>query len=621
VSFSLSDFRLFLQYVLRHKASYLLGITAIFVTNWLAVNIPVHIGSAIDLLNGAIGDTMSELYSHVYFVVGFALIMIGTRTLSRMCFFNPGRDVERELKNDSFAKLSLLQKDFYDRNESGALISIVNNDVNGVRAMAGVGLMQAFNIVFALSLTPIKMWQISPSLTLFCLIPILISFVIVTYAIKYFRQLVRARMLHLQKLSSNTVNFLNGVEVIKSYHVQPWAMREFNNDNQTLLDCSLKQLRIQTFFMPMLQYTEILLKILVLAVGGVYLIRQQMSLGDLTAFLAYTALLSLPFISLGRIIATFQMGIVSLRSICRILNTSAEDHADLNSLSRADLFSTGISIKNLSYQYPSKDGSSHSELALTDVSFDIAPGEKVAILGKVGSGKTTLINCINRYLDIAPGQITIDGIDITSISRNDLRSAVRTVTQDPFLFSNSIEHNVRFGATESDQALSMQDVLYRSDMLEEVGQFPLAEQTPVGEKGILLSGGQKQRLSLARAMYTPSKLLVLDNVLSAVDNATERFLLDQIFDNTRSQSSIIVSHRPAVMERADRIILLDKGEIVAEGNHQQLTASSPIYRSTWEILQKGLAKEAGPANTDSDGQNTDPQSSSTQFDSPDGAQQ
>ena len=616
----MSEFRLFLQYVLRHKYSYLMGIVAIFATNWLAVNIPVHIGSSIDLLNGAIADTVSELYSHIYFVVGFAVIMIGTRTLSRMCFFNPGRDVERELKNDSFAKLSLLQKDFYDRNESGGLISIVNNDVNGVRAMAGVGMMQAFNIVFALSLTPIKMWQISPSLTLFCLIPILISFLIVTYAIKYFRQLMRTRMLYLQQLSSNTVNFLNGVEVIKSHHVQPWAMKEFNNDNQTLLDCSLKQLRIQTFFMPMLQYTEIFLKILVLAVGGGYLIRQQMSLGDLTAFLAYTTLLSLPFISLGRIIATFQMGIVSLRSIGRILNTPAQDHADLNSESSADLFSTGISIKNLNYRYPSKDGSSHSELALTNVSFDIAPGEKVAILGKVGSGKTTLINCINRYLDIDPGQITIDGIDITSISRNDLRSAVRTVTQDPFLFSNTIEHNVRFGATESDQALSIEDVLYRSDMLDEVRQFPQAEQTLVGEKGILLSGGQKQRLSLARAMYTPCKLLVLDNVLSAVDNATERFLLDQIFDNTRSQSSLIVSHRPAVMERADRIILLDKGEIVAEGDHQQLIASSSLYRATWEILQKGLDERAASTIKNSDSQNSNVQVSTAQLDSADGAQ-
>jgi ATP-binding cassette subfamily B multidrug efflux pump len=615
VSFPLSDFRLFLQYVLGHKASYLLGVAAIFATNWLAVNIPVHIGSSIDLLNGSIAETISELYFHIYFVVGFAVIMIGTRTLSRMCFFNPGRDIERELKNNSFAKLSLLQKDFYDRNESGALISIVNNDVNGVRAMAGVGLMQAFNIVFALSLTPIKMWQISPSLTLYCLIPILISFFIVTYAIKYFRQLMRTRMLYLQQLSSNTVNFLNGVEVIKSHHVQAWAMKEFNNDNQRLLDCSLKQLRIQTFFMPMLQYTEILLKILVLAFGGVYLIRQQISLGDLTAFLAYTALLSLPFISLGRIIATFQMGIVSLRSICRILNTPAEDHADLNSECRTDLFSSGISIKNLNYQYPSKDGRSLSEPVLTNVSFDIAPGEKVAILGKVGSGKTTLINCINRYLDIAPGQISIDGFDITSISRNDLRSAVRTVTQNPFLFSNTIEHNVRFGATEGDQTLSIQEVLHQSNMLDEVRQFPLAEKTLVGEKGILLSGGQKQRLSLARAMYTPCKLLILDNVLSAVDNETERFLLDQIFDNTRSQSCILVSSRPAVMERADRIILLDKGEVVAEGNHQQLITSSSIYRSTWEILQKGLNEQ-----TVSVTKNSNLEGSSTQADAADGAQ-
>lgn len=588
----MSDFRFFLSYALRHKYTYLAGIVAIFLTNWLAVNIPVHIGAAIDLISVSLESNYSQLAPHITSVIGFAVLMVVTRTLSRMWFFNPGRDVERELKNEAFSKLTLLQKDFYDNYEPGTLISIVNNDINGVRAMAGVGAMQVFNIAFALSLTPVKMWQISPTLTLYCLIPIAVTFFIVNQSIRYFRQLMHQRMLDLQTLSSNTVNFLNGVDVIKSNHIQTWASQAFAEDNQQLLECSLKQLRIRTFFMPLLEYTEALLKILILAVGGFYLIHQSMSLGDLTAFLSYSALLAMPFISLGRIISVFQMGIVSLKSIRRILSASSFEQPALSEQGKQGLFSGGITIKNLSFHYPDSQPAASQKGALQGIDLQIAPGEKIAIVGKVGSGKTTLVNCLNRYLDVPAGHIWIDGIDITDLSREDLRSAVRTVTQEPFLFSDTISNNIQFGSDHHREYLSIEQALYQSDMLDEVSKFPQAEQTLVGEKGILLSGGQKQRLSLARAIYTPCKLLILDNVLSAVDNDTERFLLKQIFENLRSQSILIVSHRPAVMERVDRIILLEEGQIIAQGNHRQLLEQSPYYRDTWQILQKDLHSDA-----------------------------
>lgn len=564
----------------------MLGIVAIFATNWMAVSIPLHIGMSIDLINLSTNDNYSNILHHIYIVIAFAVVMILTRTLSRMWFFNPGRDVERTLKNEAFSKLTYLQKDFYDDHQSGSLISIVNNDINGVRAMAGVGVMQLFNIFFALSLTPIKMWQISPALTLYCLLPVLISFFIVNKSISYFRKLMHQRMDLLQTLSTNTVNYLNGIELIKSYHIQGWALDEFKTDNQQLLDCSLLQLKIRTFFMPLLEYTEALLKILILGVGGFYLIKQSITLGELTAFLAYSALLAMPFLSLGRIISTFQMGMVSLQSILRILSEQTEEIPAIEDDQRQSLFSKGIVVKNLDFCYPDNKNEGSHELALTQIDFEILPGEKVAVLGKVGSGKSTLVNCINRYLDIDPGHIFIDGIDITQMSRSDLRSAVRTVTQQPFLFSDTVKNNIEFGSTNNADKLSIEEALYQSDMLNEVRQFPMAEETLVGEKGILLSGGQKQRLSLARAMYTPSKLVILDNVLSAVDNETERFLLSQIFDHMRVESCLIVSHRPAVMERVDRIILLDKGCIVAQGSHLDLLKSSKIYQSSWESLQK-----------------------------------
>jgi len=593
-----NDLLFFLNYAWRHKSSYALGVVALFVSNWLVVNIPEHIGNSIDLLGAGVEANYQQLLSHIYTVVAFALLMIVSRTLSRMLFFNPGRDLERELKDDTFGKLASLQKDFYSQHQTGSLISIMNNDISGVRAMAGIGMMQIVNIGFALSLTPAKMWQISPSLMIYCIGPIIVAFIIVNYSIAIMRELMKTRMLALQELSGSTVNFLSGVDVIKGHHIYDWAVSEFEQDNKHLLDVSLKQLRIRTFFLPILEYTDGVLKILILAVGGSYLIDQQMSLGQLTAFLSYATLLAMPFISFGRIISVFQMGMVSLRSIRRILDQPVQDITPLEKTEREALFSAGISVKNLSFSYPCT-ADSDSVPVLKNISFTIEPGQRIALLGKVGSGKTTIVNCLNGYLPVAKGQIFIDDQDISTLARQDLRMAIRTITQEPFLFSDTISRNIEFGSTDSVERLSIEQALYQSDMLEEVKLFPEREQTLVGEKGILLSGGQKQRLSLSRGLFTPCKLIVLDNVLSAVDNETERFLLNQIFETVRSESSLIVSHRPEVLERVDQILLLEDGEIIARGHHTELLQMSSVYRDTWSLLQRDEPQQEKKYETES----------------------
>lgn len=581
---NISNARFLLSYLLHHKKTYGLGIFLVFVTNWLAVNIPMHIGTSIDLLSGELEQNQELLVYNVAIVIGFALVMIVTRTISRILFFNPGRAIERELKNDAFAKLTLMQNDFYNEHETGKLISIVNNDINGVRALAGVVLLQIFNITFALSLTPVKMWQISPSLTLYCVLPVLVTFYIAHRAIAYMREMTKKRMVELQSLSSQTIGMLSGIEEIKAYQVQPWAATEFDGNNRAILTRSLKLARIRTLVLPIITYTDRIMKVLILAVGGSYLIQQNLTIGELTALLSYATLLAMPFISLGMIFSAYQTGMVSLESLRKILDqpvAETEQH-HLEKSDRDALFSKGIEVKNLSYCYPGEE-----RPTLKHISFSIIPGQTLGILGKVGSGKTTLVNCLNRYLDVEPGQLLIDGHDVTTLSKSDVRSAVRTITQEPFLFSDSVVNNIRFGSNKDAEALSLETALLQADMLNEVEQFPERENTLVGEKGILLSGGQKQRLSLSRAMYTPSKLMILDNVLSAVDNKTERYLLEQIFNNLRSESTLIVSHRASVLEKVDHILVLQDGEIVAQGNHQQLLETSDFYRETWELQQHG----------------------------------
>lgn len=582
----MQELSLFFSYVMRHKGSYLAGVFCLFLTNWLAVTIPTYIGQSIDLLGS---DNYDLLVTNVYWVMLFAVFVMISRTASRMLFFNPGRLVERDFKDDAFKKLTQSQQPFYRQNPVGGLISIVNNDINGIRAMAGVGMMNLFNIFFSLSLTPYKMWQISPSLMLYCLLPMIGAFLIVNYAIKAMRRLMSERMRHLQDLSSQAVTFLNGVDVIKGHQLQPWALGKFAHSNEKILKVSIEQLKIRAFVMPVLEYTELSLKILILGVGGWQLIHADMSLGDLTAFLTYASLLAMPFMSLGRLIATIQMGMVSLKSMGRILQQTTDDHSLVaESVTSESLFSKGLRVQQLSFQYASAELSHDDDkrpFALNNISFDIAPGEKVALLGRVGSGKTTLVNCLTRFYDLPKGCVFLNDQDVTDLSRKQLRSVIRTLTQEPFLFSDTVENNIQFGARDADKTLSMEQTLYQSAMQKEVNNFPQGKETLVGEKGILLSGGQKQRISLARGMYTPSQLVILDNVLSAVDNETERFLLEQIFHNMQTQSCLIVSHRQAVLEKVDKILLLEEGTIVAQGSHHELLKSSTLYRDTWQFLQ------------------------------------
>jgi ATP-binding cassette subfamily B protein len=333
--------------------------------------------------------------------------------------------------------------------------------------------------------------------------------------------------------------------------------------------------------------------VLILGLGGYYVLQSELTLGQITAFLSYSVLLAVPLMGLGRIVTVFQMGMVSIDSVLTILNQPIpqQDNIHMDEAQKQQLHGSSLTVKNLSYQYGENDP------VLTNVSFTVEAGKKLGVLGSIGSGKSTLVNCLNHYLDVKPGQIFWGDQDITQMSRQDYRSYISTMSQEAYLFSDTIEQNVRFGSGSLAQAPSdeqIQQVLQLSQLADDIRTFSEHEQTVVGEKGIMLSGGQKQRLSIARALLAPGDLIIMDNVLSAGDYETERKILHGVLAHIKNKSLLVVSHRISALESMDEILVLAQGQIIARGSHEQLLETSDYYRQTWALQQQDAQQQQTP---------------------------
>lgn len=579
----MSSFSFLFPYFRKHSPSYLAGIFFLFLTNWIAVSIPKFVQEAIDLI--LIDDsslTQNSLQDYIFFILLSAFGLVLVRTFSRILFFNPGRSIEKEIKNDLFQTLMKQEKNYFDQNSTGSIISRINNDINGVRLICGFGMLQVFNLIFAFSLTPYKMWELSPRLTLFCIIPVIIIFSLTQLSMKYFVKLTAQRMKKLQDFSGYTVASLSGTDVIRSYNMGKWAQDKFQSKNLGLLELILRISWIRSFFLPIFRNMDTILILLVLFFGGKMVIQSQFTIGEFTAFLAYTGLITLPLGGMAWLITLFQQGLVGLRSLQTIFSSefTSETKEALPTQEKIHLFDQGIEVKDLSYTYPSS-----KEPALKKISFSIQPGEKIGILGEVGSGKTTLVNCLNGYLKAPRGTFQIGNKDSNDLASEDLHYVVRTLSEEPFLLSDTVKNNIVFGfqGKEKPSKAEIHQAIENAALKKEVENFPKKEETLVGEKGIMLSGGQKQRICLARAMLNSCDLLVLDNAFSAVDYDTERFLAKQWIRHEKAKSLLIVTHRVHLLEKLDKIFVLQKGQITEQGTHQELLKKSPFYRKTWKL--------------------------------------
>ena len=622
--FAFQRFRYLLGLVGEHAWSLGAGAGLLGLTLWMSLAITRYLQEAIDLL--AADQSGRAVLAKVWLILGLAVAMVLTRSVSRTLFLVPGRRVEFDLKNRLLAHLLAQDREYFLANPTGELISRINNDINGVRMLLGMGTMMLIQTVGTLTLAPWYMYRISPRLTLYCAVPIAIGFLVLQVAVQRMRRNQQWQMKALQELSDFTVESYGGLDPLKSFRGLGWAEARFAALSGEVRDAGLGMTTVRAWFFPLLAHLVNGLKVMLVLVGGFAVVGGEMTIGGFTAFTVYLSMLVGPLMGATFMMFLLQRGMTGLGSLLEVFAAEPARPAPRPGASLPAPLVQGLVVERLRFAYPDEPDRS----VLDRVSLRVAPGEVVGVFGPVGSGKTTLVNLLNHYLVAPPGAVRLDGVDIRDLESSELRRHVVTVTQEPFLFSDTLLANVAFGvdegieqdvrgvgANDRDEARAWRlpagrerpevgvepgtvgcgperagnepatvDALVERAVADaalgpDLSRMSSGLQTLVGERGITLSGGQKQRVAFARAILKPCDLLILDDVLSAVDHDTERVLVDRIHSLTKARSILVVSHRISVLERADRVFVLDHGRLVDEGSHRALAAREGPYREAW----------------------------------------
>lgn len=588
--------RFLYRYARKNVPQYLLGGLMLLATNWVVVRIPAIIGESLNVLEAGGAQALRDSRGLAVELIVLGLVVMVVRTLSRVLFFNPGRDIEYRLGVDIFGHLLHLQRPFYMRHKVGELASLATNDTTAVRLLVGFAGLQVCNVAVAIPLHLWQMWRTDPVLTLWCLVPVSLGGIYMRWTVVRFFGMVRESMQLLARLSDRVLESYTGIGTVRAHAVEAAALERFEERNGEYLRLQLRITSLRSFGMPVLGVSGMVATAIVLWVGGQQVIDGELQVGSLATFTALLASLVGVLMGLAWVLAAVGRGFVSLRRVSDVLHEplglpDADDPATIVDPPRLEL-------RSLSFTYPDDD-----QPALVDVSATVEPGRTLGIFGKTGSGKTTLVNLLARVHTPPAGSVLLDGHDATRLDVHRLREAMAVVPQSPFLFSTTLRENIRLsaanpwkegapravgGAEEADDDPRLREVLAAACLEEDVRQLPQGLLTVVGERGVMLSGGQRQRASLARALYRARPVLLLDDVLSAVDQGTEARLV-QAIRNLRGgaltehpPTTVIVSHRTSVLEHADEILVLDHGRVVERGTHAELIARGGVYAQTHE---------------------------------------
>jgi ATP-binding cassette subfamily B protein len=577
-------------YLRPHWLKATLGVLALFVVNALGVYIPLQIREGIDKLQVAL--SFGQMTYYVVLVLVLASVMWVMRMASRIWLFGVGRQVEFDLKQQIFTHLLTLEPAYFSANTVGDLINRATSDVDNIRRLLGFAVLSLANTVFAYGLTLPVMLSIDWKLSLLALLVYPLMLVLV----RLFSDRIRQQQLAVQEELSNISDLIqedmSGISLVKIYAQEDNERRAFGQLNQQLLDVNLALAKTRNMLFPLLRGLSSVSLLVVLWFGVGAISTASMSIGDFLALLLYVERLAFPTALLGFTITIYQRGEVSIDRIETILSVESkiQDRPDAIALPRSQIRGE-LSARQLTFSYPAVLGTRGIvKPALQDVNFTIHAQETVAIVGPIGSGKSTLANALPRLLDIAPGQLLLDGYDITYIRLHDLRGAIAYVPQDSFLFSTTIRNNVRYADPQASQT-AVELAAKQAQIHAEILNFPQQYDTLVGERGITLSGGQRQRTALARALLLDAPILVLDDALSSVDNQTATDILNNLSERRDRKTVIFISHQLSAAAMADRIFVMDQGEIVQVGTHTTLISQPGLYQSLWnqqkleEVLQ------------------------------------
>lgn len=578
-----------LQYInkffLKYKLRLVIGILITVTSKLFTVLVPQLIGSSINIVekqlkeNNTISIFKADILENVIYIIGAALIAGVFTFLMRQTIINVSRYIEFDLKNEIYQHYQLLSQKFYKQNRTGDLMNRITEDVSKVRMYCGPALMYSINTITLFIVVLTFMFKQAPTLTLYAILPLPILSIIVYKISNEIHKRSTKVQEFLSKLSTFTQEAFSGISVIKAYGIEPNTLTNFNTLAIEGKEKHLNLAKIQAFFFPMMILLIGISNIIVIYIGGKQYIEGVITLGTITKFIIYVNMLTWPVATVGWVTSIVQEAEASQKRINQFLNTSP----DIKNPTKTPFNILGkIEFKNVHFTY-----NDTNIKAINNLSFTINPGETLAILGKTGSGKSTILDLIGRLYDVNKGTILIDDTPIQNINLDNLRDAIGYVPQDAFLFSDSIENNIKFGkenATENDVINAAKNAYVHNNIVA----FNQGYQTILGERGITLSGGQKQRVSIARAIIKNPKMLLFDDCLSAVDTETEEIILTNLRKVAANKTTIIVSHRVSSAKKADKIIVLENGKIIQKGTHTSLVNTDGYYK---ELFLKQLSKK------------------------------
>ena len=512
----------------------------------------------------------ADLLEAILYIIGAALIASVLTFFMRQTIINVSRYIEFDLKNEIYAQYQKLSLNFYKKNRTGDLMNRITEDVSRVRMYGGPALMYSINTVALIVIVIIYMINASPKLTLYTIVPLPILSIIIYKLSKEIHKRSTIVQEYLSKLSTFTQESFSGISVIKAYGIEPQTSVNFKSLAAESKEKQINLTKVQAWFFPMMILLIGTSNLLVIYFGGMQYINGEIeSIGTIAEFIIYVNMLTWPVATIGWVTSIVQQAEASQKRINEFLKIEPEIKNTVNNHTEI----TGdIVFKDVSFTYDDTNIQ-----ALKNISFQIKEGETLAILGKTGSGKSTILDLIGRLYDIDKGSITINSTEINNLNLNDLRESIGYVPQDAFLFSDTIKTNIKFGkqdATDDDVI----DAAKNAQVHKNIIKFNKGYETVLGERGITLSGGQKQRVSIARAIIKSPKILLLDDCLSAVDTETEEKILKNLSKISKGKTSIIVSHRVSSAKNANKIIVLDDGQIVQQGTHDKLIGIDGYYK-------------------------------------------
>ena len=573
------------KYFVKYKWHFLLGIIFTIISNYFGVQMPLYVKTTVNNLMGTteVNSVNDALWLSLQIGGIYILLSIGKGFflfLMRQTIIVMSRLIEFDLKNEIYSHYQKLDLAFFKRNATGDLMNRISEDVSQVRMYLGPGIMYTINLIVLVAMIVTQMVKISPSLTFFVLLPLpIMSFLI--YWVSSKMNIMSTQVQQEQsRLSTIAQETFAGIRVIKAYNRDKEVFEKFETSANDYKTRSMKLVIINSLFMPTIIFLIGISTLVAIYLGGLMTYNKQISLGDIVAFIFFVNNLTWPFASIGWVTSINQRAAASQKRINEFIETEPEI---TNPTTGEFNFDGRIEFKNVTFTFPNT-----GIKAIENLSFKIKKGDTLAIVGKTGSGKSTIFNLLMRQYDCDSGEILVNGIDIKKINLDSFREQSGVVPQDVFLFSDTIANNLKFGLKNFKVELDILiEATKRTHVYHNIIDFPDKFETLLGERGVNLSGGQKQRVSIARALIRNPKFLLLDDCLSAVDTETEEIILRNLNQDSKNRTSIIVSHRISTIRNANHILVLDKGAIVESGTHQSLMELNKEYA---EMYQKQLTE-------------------------------